>query len=93
MLVLLSYRIGPDVKGAPQNVSMEEPRCGPCLGIQKDVYRGIAQFFAFMAKSEIAAEWQQRTGYLPITKSAYLLGVKQKFYQKTLVLMWLSRNY
>ncbi len=29
------------------------------------------EFLDFLAKPENAAEWHQKTGYLPITKAAY----------------------
>ncbi len=36
----------------------------------------------FLAKPENAAEWHQKTGYLPITKAAYDLTREQGFYEK-----------
>lgn len=36
----------------------------------------------FLAQPEIAAEWHQKTGYLPITTAAYDLTKRQGFYQQ-----------
>ncbi|KTD25743.1 extracellular solute-binding protein [Legionella maceachernii] len=36
------------------------------------VYRGIAQFFSYLAQPEVQYRWHQRTGYLPLgTKGIY----------------------
>ena len=42
----------------------------------------LGQFLNFLAKPEIAAEWHQKTGYLPITTAAYDLTREQGFYEK-----------
>ncbi|STM79979.1 glycerol-3-phosphate ABC transporter, substrate-binding protein [Escherichia coli] len=42
----------------------------------------MAKFLDFLAKPENAAEWHQKTGYLPITKAAYDLTREQGFYEK-----------
>ena len=46
------------------------------------VKRGVAEFLAFLAQPEIAAEWHQQTGYLPITKAAYEKTKASGFYEK-----------
>ncbi len=46
---------------------------GPACGMQgkdKETYTGVAKFLDFLAKPENAAEWHQKTGYLPITTAA-----------------------
>jgi sn-glycerol 3-phosphate transport system substrate-binding protein len=45
-------------------------------------YKGVAEFMQFLAKPEIAAEWHQKTGYLPITTAAYELTKQQGYYDK-----------
>ncbi|HRD69853.1 MAG TPA: extracellular solute-binding protein [Legionella sp.] len=35
-------------------------------GQSEKLYKGIAQFYAFIAKPEIQMQWHERTGYLPI---------------------------
>ena len=51
-------------------------------GKDSDTYKGVAEFLDFLAKPENAAEWHQKTGYLPITKAAYDLTREQGFYDK-----------
>ena len=43
---------------------------------------GVAKFLDFLTKPENAAEWHQKTGYLPITTAAYDLTRQQGFYDK-----------
>ncbi len=45
-------------------------------------YKGVAEFMQFLSTPEIAAEWHQKTGYLPITTAAYELTKQQGFYDK-----------
>jgi sn-glycerol 3-phosphate transport system substrate-binding protein len=43
-------------------------------GQQPIVYRGIAEFFSYLAQPEIQLRWHQRTGYLPLgTQGIYSL--------------------
>ncbi len=44
-------------------------------------YKGVAEFFNFMASAEVQANWHQETGYVPITTAAYELSKKQGFYE------------
>jgi sn-glycerol 3-phosphate transport system substrate-binding protein len=71
-----------DVKGAPQNTIIGGASLWVMAGKKPAEYKGIAQFFAFLSKPELAAEWHQGTGYLPITMAAYELTKKQGFYEK-----------
>ena len=70
------------VPNAPQNAIIG----GASLWVMKnkdaDTYKGVAKFMQFLAKPEIAAEWHQKTGYLPITTAAYELTKQQGFYDK-----------
>lgn len=45
-------------------------------------YKGAAEFFAFLSRPEIDAEWHQRTGYVPITFAGYELSRQQGYYAK-----------
>lgn len=72
----------PDVAGAPQNTSIGGAALWAFSGHDAQTNKGIAEFFAFLAQPKIAAQWQQATGYLPVTQSAYQLSLKQGFYQK-----------
>jgi sn-glycerol 3-phosphate transport system substrate-binding protein len=49
-------------------------------GLDEDIYRGIAHFFAYLSLSEVQAYWYQKTGFLPITEAAYYLTKKKGFY-------------
>jgi sn-glycerol 3-phosphate transport system substrate-binding protein len=71
----------PDVKGAPQNSIIGGASLWVFNGKSKDVYKGVAAFFAFISQPEIQAYWHQNTGYLPITKAAYELTKSQGFYK------------
>jgi sn-glycerol 3-phosphate transport system substrate-binding protein len=71
-----------DVKGAPQNTIIGGASLWVMAGKKPAEYKGVAQFFSFLSKPEIQAEWHQQTGYLPITTAAYDLTKKQGFYEK-----------
>lgn len=71
-----------DIKGAPQNAIIGGASLWVMAGKDKETYTGVAKFLEFLAKPEIAAEWHQKTGYLPITKAAYELTRQQGFYDK-----------
>lgn len=45
-------------------------------------YKAAAEFFGFISRPEIDAEWHQRTGYVPITFGGYELSRSQGFYEK-----------
>jgi sn-glycerol 3-phosphate transport system substrate-binding protein len=45
-------------------------------------YKAAAEFFGFISRPEIDAEWHQRTGYVPITFGGYELSKAQGFYEK-----------
>jgi len=49
-------------------------------GFSDEEYRGIVQFFEYLSKVEVQADWHQSTGYLPITDAAYYLTKKKGFY-------------
>ena len=71
-----------DVKGAPQNAIIGGASLWVMQGKDNGTYKGVAEFLDFLAKPENAAEWHQKTGYLPITKAAYDLTREQGFYSK-----------
>ncbi|MGU0057351.1 extracellular solute-binding protein [Enterobacter hormaechei] len=66
-----------DVKGAPQNAIIGGASLWVMQGKDNGTYKGVAKFLDFLAKPENAAEWHQKTGYLPITKAAYDLTREQ----------------
>ncbi|ELN2737279.1 sn-glycerol-3-phosphate ABC transporter substrate-binding protein UgpB [Pluralibacter gergoviae] len=71
-----------DIKGAPQNAIIGGASLWVMGGKDKETYTGVAKFLEFLTKPEIAAEWHQKTGYLPITTAAYDLTRQQGFYEK-----------
>ncbi|MFP1727534.1 sn-glycerol-3-phosphate ABC transporter substrate-binding protein UgpB [Lonsdalea quercina] len=71
-----------DVKDAPQNAIIGGASLWVMNGKDSATYHGVAKFMQFLAKPEIAAEWHQKTGYLPITSAAYDLTRQQGFYQQ-----------
>ncbi|EHD23604.1 MULTISPECIES: sn-glycerol-3-phosphate ABC transporter substrate-binding protein UgpB [Brenneria] len=71
-----------DVQGAPQNAIIGGASLWVLNGKDAATYKGVAEFMQFLAQPENAAEWHQKTGYLPITQAAYELTQKQGFYEK-----------
>ncbi|PKH23816.1 sn-glycerol-3-phosphate ABC transporter substrate-binding protein UgpB [Enterobacterales bacterium CwR94] len=70
------------VPNAPQNAIIGGASLWVMKGKDEATYKGVAEFMKFLAKPEIAAEWHQKTGYLPITTAAYELTKQQGFYEK-----------
>ncbi|MEL5090519.1 extracellular solute-binding protein, partial [Klebsiella pneumoniae] len=68
--------------GAPQNAIIGGASLWVMQGKDKETYTGVAKFLDFLTKPENAAEWHQKTGYLPITTAAYDLTRQQGFYDK-----------
>ena len=60
--------------------------CGASLwvmsGKKPAEYKGVAQFFAHLSKSEVAAASHQRTGYLPVTLPSFEATEKSGFYKQ-----------
>jgi len=71
-----------DTKSAPkaQNSIIGGATLWVLRGHAQPSYKGVAEFFNFMASSEVQANWHQETGYVPITTAAYELSKKQGFY-------------
>jgi sn-glycerol 3-phosphate transport system substrate-binding protein len=44
-------------------------------------YRAAARFLSWLARPEVQADWSQSTGYVPLTRAAYDLGVQSGFYK------------
>jgi len=71
-----------DVQGAPQNTIIGGASLWVFSGKKKDEYKGVAKFFTFLSQPDVAAEFAQLTGYVPITLAAYELTKKSGFYDK-----------
>jgi len=50
-------------------------------GKSKEDYKAVAHFLAWFSSTDIAAEWHQRTGYLPVTEAAHAATRKSAYYQ------------
>ncbi|PUB41256.1 sn-glycerol 3-phosphate transport system substrate-binding protein [Pseudomonas sp. GV047] len=68
------------VPGAPQNSLVGGASLWVMKGKSPDTYNGVAQFMQFVTQPENAAQWHQKTGYVPVTKAAYELTKQQGFY-------------
>jgi sn-glycerol 3-phosphate transport system substrate-binding protein len=51
-------------------------------GHKPEEYKGVADFFSFLNKTENQIWWHQNTGYLPLTKMAYEQLKKDGYYKK-----------
>jgi len=65
-----------DVGGAPINsiiggAAFWAMNRGPNATRSADEYRGIAEFFAFLAQTRVVANWHTATGFLPVTRAAF----------------------
>jgi sn-glycerol 3-phosphate transport system substrate-binding protein len=69
-----------DVKGAPQNTIIGGATLWVLNQKNKDMYKGIAKFFAFLSSPEVQESWHADTGYVPITLAAYDLAKTKGLY-------------
>lgn len=72
----------PDVPGAPQNTVIGGASLWVMAGKKPAEYKGIAAFFAYLSKPDVAAASHQRTGYLPVTIPSFELTEKSGFYKQ-----------
>jgi sn-glycerol 3-phosphate transport system substrate-binding protein len=73
----------PDVPGAPQNTVIGGASLWVMSGKKADEYKGVASFFNYLSRPDVAAASHQRTGYLPVTKASFELTDKSGFYKKS----------
>ena len=59
-----------DLRAAPQNTLAGGAGLWVIAGKSKKEYRGIARFLAYLARPDVQAYWQRRTGDLPLTEAA-----------------------
>ncbi len=69
-----------DVAAAPQNSIIGGATLWVLRGHDEATYEGVAAFFRYLSSPEVQAEWHQKTGYVPITYSAYERSREQGFY-------------
>ena len=72
----------PDVQGAPQNTVIGGASLWVMAGKKPAEYKGVAQFFDYLSKPEIAAASHQRTGYLPVTVPSFQMTEMAGFYKQ-----------
>ena len=51
-------------------------------GHKDEVYKGVAAFYDFLAKTETQVWWHQVTGYVPVTRGAYEAAKAQGVYKE-----------
>jgi sn-glycerol 3-phosphate transport system substrate-binding protein len=71
-----------DFDDAPQNTLAGGAALWVLSGKPKRANRGAARFLAFLARPEVQAEWQQMTGFVPLTMAGYDLARKRGYYLK-----------
>jgi sn-glycerol 3-phosphate transport system substrate-binding protein len=71
-----------DLNDAPQNTLIGGAGLWVVAGKSKREYRGVAHFLSFIARPDVQAEWQRRTGDLPLTVALYDRLRSQGFYAK-----------
>lgn len=71
-----------EVVGAPQNTIIGGATLWVLRGRSAEEYKGAARFFSYLSKPEVQAAWHQATGYLPVTRAAYMLSREQGFYAR-----------
>ena len=71
-----------DFDSAPLNTLPSGAALWVMSGRPAGDYAGVARFLAWFARSEVQAEWHQRTGLVPLDAAAYELTRKAGFYQR-----------
>jgi sn-glycerol 3-phosphate transport system substrate-binding protein len=72
----------PEATGAPQNTIPGGASLWVFAGKPAADYKGVAQFFSFLSKSDVQVRLHQVSGYLPATMAAYEQTKKEGFYDK-----------
>lgn len=84
------------LKDQPQNSIIGGATLWVLKGHDSKDYKGVAEFIAFLSSADVNAKSHQRTGYLPVTKSAYNLTKESGFYKndpgKEIAIKQLSGN-
>jgi sn-glycerol 3-phosphate transport system substrate-binding protein len=71
-----------EAAGAPRNSIIGGASLWVIAGKTNNAYKGVAQFFTFLSRPDIQAEFHQGTGYMPITTAAYDKTRMAGFYDK-----------
>ncbi len=68
--------------GAPQNTIPGGASLWVFGNKSDEVYKGIAEFFDYISKTEVQTELHQKSGYLPVTMAAYEATKQSGFYDQ-----------
>ena len=71
-----------EVAEEPQNSIIGGATLWVLEGHTDEEYQGVAEFFNYMSRPKVQADWHQSSGYVPITMAAYELSQEQGFYEQ-----------
>ena len=71
-----------EVAEEPQNSIIGGATLWVLEGHPNAEYQGVAEFFNYVSRPEVQADWHQSSGYVPITTAAYELSQEQRFYEQ-----------
>lgn len=71
-----------DFPNAPFNTLLGGGALWTLAGHPPKEYQSVARFLAWLAAPAMAAEWHQATGYVPMSRGAYLASKNAGFYQR-----------
>jgi sn-glycerol 3-phosphate transport system substrate-binding protein len=69
-------------KNAPQNTIPGGASLWVFAGKSKAEYKGVAEFFHYLSKTDVQVYLHETSGYIPITMAAYEATKKSGFYEK-----------
>lgn len=69
-----------DIPGAPHHSLIGGGALWVLEGGTRAEARGAAKFLAFLARPEVQADWDEATGFVPVTRAAYALSRSRGFY-------------
>jgi sn-glycerol 3-phosphate transport system substrate-binding protein len=68
--------------GAPQNTIPGGASLWVFGNKSEETYKGIAEFFEYVSRTEVQTELHQKSGYLPVTMAAYEATKQSGFYEQ-----------
>lgn len=71
-----------DYPNAPYNTLLGGGALWVMAGNPLGDYKAVARFMAYMGSAPVAAEWHQATGYVPMSRAAYLASKRAGFYER-----------
>lgn len=69
-----------DFDEAPQNTLAGGAPLWVLAGKPRSAYRGAARFLAFLLRPDVQAQWQQKTGFMPMSAEGYRYAQRSGFY-------------